>query len=127
SSAVTHDECAVYERFSSWARCGYAWFERTRSPGTGRSSKASCRSRTAGSPPGVRTGAGPPPLADIGKRLALDSFRATVRSGKSEMPAFPRLDDAALKGLYEYLGGLEAASSPVARETPRAAARPVVA
>ena len=76
---------------------------------------------------GVRTGAGPPPLADIGKRLALDSFRATVRSGKSEMPAFPGLDDAALKGLYEYLGGLEAASSPVARETPRAAAGPVVA
>src|ERR1017187_5137134 len=49
---------------------------------------------------GVRSGAGPPPLADIGTRLAPDSFRATVRSGKGEMPAFPGLDDTAVKGLY---------------------------
>jgi quinoprotein glucose dehydrogenase len=37
---------------------------------------------------GVRSGSGPPPLAAIGKRLALDSFRLTVRSGRGEMPAF---------------------------------------
>jgi hypothetical protein len=36
---------------SSWARCGYAWFESTRNPGTGRLNAASYRSRAAGSPP----------------------------------------------------------------------------
>ena len=78
---------------------------------------------------GVRSGAGPgpPPLAGIGARLAPDSFRATVRSGKGEMPAFPGLDDAAVKGLYDYLGGLKAASPQVVPVTARTAAGPVVA
>ena len=47
---------------------------------------------------------GPPPLAGIGKRLAFDSFRLTVRSGRGEMPAFPDLDGAALTTLFAFLG-----------------------
>src|ERR1700756_4819352 len=31
---------------------------------------------------GVRGGAGPPPLAGIGQRLSLESFRLTVHSGR---------------------------------------------
>ncbi len=62
---------------------------------------------------GMRFGAGPPPLAGVGRMVTLDSFRATVRSGKSEMPAFPSLDDAAVKSMYDYLSGLEPAGKPV--------------
>ena len=57
---------------------------------------------------GVRSGSGPPPLAAIGKRVALDSFRHSVRSGRGEMPAFGDLDDHAVKQLFEFLNGQEA-------------------
>ncbi len=60
---------------------------------------------------GVRSGSGPPPLAAIGRRLAFDSFRLTVRSGRGEMPAFADLDDSAAKRLFEYLGSLEPAGT----------------
>lgn len=73
---------------------------------------------------GMRSGAGPPPLAGVGRTLALDSFRATVRSGKSEMPAFPSLEDAAVKSMYDYLSGLEPAGKPV---LPVVSGGPVVA
>jgi len=56
---------------------------------------------------GVRAGAGPPPLAGIGQRLSLESFRLTVHSGKGEMPAFADLHDTAVKGLFEYLSRLK--------------------
>jgi quinoprotein glucose dehydrogenase len=59
-------------------------------------------------PNGVRSGAGPPSLAGISQRLALESFRLTVRSGRGEMPAFPDLDDSAVQRLFEYLGRLPA-------------------
>ena len=65
---------------------------------------------------GVRTGSGPPPLAAIGKRLTLDSFRLSVRNGRGKMPAFRDLDDTAVKQLFEYLGGLEAAGWYCARK-----------
>ncbi len=80
---------------------------------------------------GVRSGVGPPPLAGIGTRLSLDSFRLTVRSGRGEMPAFPDLDDAAVKGLFKYLGNLEAGSpaegARETRATTRSEGGPVVA
>ena len=53
---------------------------------------------------GVRAGSGPPALAGIGKRLAFDSFRLTVHSGKGEMPAFADLDEAAAKRLVRVSG-----------------------
>jgi quinoprotein glucose dehydrogenase len=57
---------------------------------------------------GVRAGAGPPPLAAIGKRLPLSSFRIPVRNGRGEMPAFKDLDDREVGQLFEYLDGLAA-------------------
>jgi glucose dehydrogenase len=57
---------------------------------------------------GVRSGSGPPPLAAIGKRLALDSFRISVRNGRGKMPAFRDLDDVVVQQLYEYLSSREA-------------------
>jgi quinoprotein glucose dehydrogenase len=54
----------------------------------------------------VRTGSGPPPLAAIGKRVTLDSFRLSVRNGKGKMPAFGDLNDSAIKQLFEYLSAL---------------------
>ncbi len=66
---------------------------------------------------GLRSGAGPPPLAGVGKRMTLDSFRGVVRSGKSEMPAFPGLEEASVKGIFDYLSGLESASPTEAGPT----------
>jgi quinoprotein glucose dehydrogenase len=77
---------------------------------------------------GVRSGSGPPPLAAIGKRVAFESFRRTVHSGKGEMPGFPDLDDRAAKRLFEYLSSLEPADSPEGAQAGKPAARgPVVA
>jgi quinoprotein glucose dehydrogenase len=77
---------------------------------------------------GVRSGSGPPPLAAIGKRLAFDSFRLTVRSGRGEMPAFRDLDDIVAKRLFDYLGSLEPAGSAEGAPAMRATTRgPVVA
>ncbi|MDE3195384.1 MAG: PQQ-binding-like beta-propeller repeat protein, partial [Acidobacteriota bacterium] len=56
---------------------------------------------------GTHAGSGPPVLAGIGNRLALDSFRLTVRGGRGEMPGFPDLDDTALRNVYGYLSGLK--------------------
>lgn len=56
---------------------------------------------------GVRTGSGPPPLAAIGKRLPLDSFRLSVRNGRGKMPAFGDLDDGAVKRLFDYLDNVD--------------------
>jgi len=55
---------------------------------------------------GVRSGSGPPPLAAVGKRLALDAFRLSVRNGRGKMPAFRDLDDAAIERLFAYLSAL---------------------
>ncbi|MEP6602238.1 MAG: PQQ-binding-like beta-propeller repeat protein, partial [Nitrospirota bacterium] len=77
---------------------------------------------------GVRSGSGPPPLAAIGKRLAFDSFRLTVRSGRGEMPAFADLDDNVAKRLFEYLGSLKPASTAEGASAMKATTRgPVVA
>jgi quinoprotein glucose dehydrogenase len=56
---------------------------------------------------GVGSGVGPPPLAGIGNRLALDSFRLVVHSGRGEMPAFPDLDETVVGRLFEYLNNLQ--------------------
>ncbi len=77
-------------------------------------------------PNGAGSGVGPPPLAGIGKRLALDSFRLTVHSGRGEMPAFPDLDDTAVRQLYQYLDNLRGAG-PATPATTRLAPGPVVA
>jgi quinoprotein glucose dehydrogenase len=74
---------------------------------------------------GVRSGVGPPPLAGIGKRLTLDSFRATVLSGRGEMPAFPDLGDVVSR-LFEYLSKLPG-WGPQMPATIHLAAGPVVA
>jgi len=55
---------------------------------------------------GVRTGSGPPPLAAIGKRLPMESFRFVVRNGRGKMPAFRDLDDDAVERMFAYLGTL---------------------
>jgi quinoprotein glucose dehydrogenase len=60
---------------------------------------------------GVRSGSGPPALAQIGKRLTYDAFRLTVHSGRGEMPAFTDLDDTAARQLFKYLGSLEPADA----------------
>lgn len=78
---------------------------------------------------GVRSGSGPPPLAAIGKRLAMDSFRLSVRNGRGKMPAFRDLDDTAIQQLFEYLSAL-AAPAGTAEESPaksKATRGPVVA
>lgn len=77
---------------------------------------------------GVRSGPGPPALAAIGQRLAFNAFFLTVHSGKGKMPAFPDLDDAAAKHLYEYLGTLKPASKTEEASAIKPATRgPVVA
>ena len=60
---------------------------------------------------GVRSGSGPPPLAAIGKRLPLNSFRLSVLSGRGKMPAFRDLEDLDIRQLFEYLNGLERPAS----------------
>ncbi len=78
---------------------------------------------------GVRSGSGPPPLAAIGKRLAFDSFRIPVRSGRGEMPAFRDLDDTVVKQLFDYLGSLEPPAGTAEEAPTKSAATrgPVVA
>lgn len=78
---------------------------------------------------GVPAGSGPPPLAAIGRRLPVNSFRISVRNGRGKMPAFQDLDDNEVGQLFRYLDGLEgpagAGEKPVST---RAMARgPVVA
>src|SRR5579862_4960216 len=53
---------------------------------------------------GVHSGGGPPQLAGINTRMALDSFGLVVGSGRGEMPAFRDLDESALRAVFEYLG-----------------------
>jgi quinoprotein glucose dehydrogenase len=56
---------------------------------------------------GVPAGSGPPPLAAIGRRLPVNSFRISVRNGRGKMPAFQDLDDNEVGQLFRYLDGLE--------------------
>lgn len=77
-------------------------------------------------PNGVRSGVGPPPLAGIGRRLAIDSFRSTVLSGRGEMPAFPDLEDRVVRRLFEYLSKLPG-TGPGMQATTSLAPRPVIA
>ena len=51
---------------------------------------------------GAGTGAAPP-LTNITSRVSLEEFRRVIRQGKSDMPAYPNLDDTAVGGLYAYL------------------------
>ena len=75
---------------------------------------------------GVGSGVGPTPLAGIGNRLALDSFRLVVHSGRGEMPAFPDLDETAVGRLFEYLNSLQT-PNPGVPTSARSAPGPVVA
>jgi quinoprotein glucose dehydrogenase len=75
---------------------------------------------------GAGAAAGPPPLAGIGKRITLDSFRLTVHSGRGEMPAFPDLDDTTVRQLYQYLDNLRSAG-PATPATALTTPGPVVA
>ncbi|MBL8178974.1 MAG: PQQ-binding-like beta-propeller repeat protein [Bryobacterales bacterium] len=69
---------------------------------------------------GLRAGAGPPPLAGVGKRLSLEAFRAPVRNGKGKMPAFRDLSDEEMGQLYEFLNRFAApAGAAVAKAGPR--------
>lgn len=95
---------------------------------TGAKALYEARCQTCHGVNGVPSGAGPPLLAAIGKRLAFDSFRLTVHSGRGEMPAFPDLDAAVTKRLFEYLGGLKPAGSAEKISTTKPTTRgPVVA
>lgn len=78
---------------------------------------------------GVRSGSGPPPLAAIGKRRSLDSFRLSVRNGRGKMPAFRDLEDAAVQRLFEYLGTLDLPAGAAGEAQAKSAATrgPVVA
>ena len=78
---------------------------------------------------GVRAGSGPPPLAAIGKRLPLNSFRISVRNGRGKMPAFKDLDDNEVGELFKYLDGLEgpAGAGEKPASTKATARGPVVA
>jgi quinoprotein glucose dehydrogenase len=55
----------------------------------------------AGQPPAV------PSLVDAGSRLTADQIRAVVTHGRSAMPAFSKLSDAALDSLLAYLSQSE--------------------
>jgi quinoprotein glucose dehydrogenase len=59
-------------------------------------------------------GASVPTLVNMKSKLSMDDFRQVVLTGKGKMPAFPQLDQAALDGLFTYLGGSENAP-PVKR------------
>jgi quinoprotein glucose dehydrogenase len=78
---------------------------------------------------GVPAGSGPPPLAAIGRRLPVNSFRISVRNGRGKMPAFQDLDDNEVGQLFRYLDGLEGpAGAGEKSASTRAMARgPVVA
>ena len=46
-----------------------------------------------------------PSLEGVERRIGLDDFRQLLASGRGEMPAFPQLDDEAVRALHRYLGG----------------------
>ena len=77
-----------------------------RSSGTGAQALYEARCQACHGVNGVRAGSGPPPLAAIGKRLTLDSFRISVRNGRGKMPAFRDLDEGPVGELFAYLDGL---------------------
>ena len=78
---------------------------------------------------GVRTGTGPPALAEIGKRLSLAAFRVPVRSGRGEMPAFGDLKDGEIAQLFAFLSAqVRPGGAPEAVTAKKAGPRgPVVA
>jgi quinoprotein glucose dehydrogenase len=70
-----------------------------------------------------------PPISGIQARASLEEFRRVLRQGKSEMPAYPNLDEAAVAGLYAFLsapGGGGRGGRGVA-EAPKPLGGPVVA
>ncbi len=77
---------------------------------------------------GLRSGSGPPPLAGIGRRLPLESFRLAVRNGRGKMPAFRDLEDAAVAELFAHLNTFAPpAGSEVSAKRPPVVRGPVVA
>jgi quinoprotein glucose dehydrogenase len=77
----------------------------------------------------MRAGSGPPPLAAIGRRLTVESFRISVRNGRGKMPAFGDLQDEEITRLFDFLNSRKppAGSSAAAPATPAPPPGPVVA
>jgi len=76
---------------------------------------------------GVRAGSGPPPLAAIGKRMPLDSFRLSIRNGRGKMPAFKDLEDDQVRQVFEFLNRQAAPSGADTMPAKAVARGPVVA
>jgi quinoprotein glucose dehydrogenase len=52
-----------------------------------------------------RAGAAGPSLIGLETRLSFKDFQQVVVTGRGKMPAFQHIDEAALKNLYQFLGG----------------------
>jgi quinoprotein glucose dehydrogenase len=46
-----------------------------------------------------------PSLASLGARMAFEDFKQIVNVGRGHMPAFPQIDETAMRGLYGHLSG----------------------
>jgi quinoprotein glucose dehydrogenase len=59
----------------------------------------------SGSPAAAAGTAVGPSLANLGARMAYEDFKQIVNVGRGHMPAFPQIDDDAMRGLYGHLSG----------------------
>jgi quinoprotein glucose dehydrogenase len=63
-----------------------------------------CQSCHGGDHMGV-AGAGAPPIAGVGARVAYQDFRQVILAGRGRMPAFVSLDEPTITALFSFLGG----------------------